>query len=165
MINNEIVKLLNNQLNLEFYSANLYLQMSAWCNYKTYEGFSVLLKKHSDEEIEHMKKLFDYICKSGNLAIINEIKAPPNNFKSIIDLFTQTYEHEKFITKNINNIIHSSITIQDYTTFSFLQWYIVEQHEEENLFKTILDKINLIDKYSNGLLILDNNIKKDYLKQ
>ncbi|KMJ45580.1 ferritin, partial [Xenorhabdus khoisanae] len=37
MLKQEMIKKLNEQLNLEFYSANLYLQMSAWCSDKGYE--------------------------------------------------------------------------------------------------------------------------------
>ncbi len=34
MLKQEMANKLNEQLNLEFFSANLYLQMSAWCNDK-----------------------------------------------------------------------------------------------------------------------------------
>jgi len=34
MLKKEMIDQLNEQLNLEFYSANLYLQMSAWCRFK-----------------------------------------------------------------------------------------------------------------------------------
>ena len=38
MLTNEMTARLNDQLNLEFYSANLYLQMSARCSDKGFEG-------------------------------------------------------------------------------------------------------------------------------
>lgn len=38
MLTQEMTQKLNEQLNLEFYSANLYLQMSAWCSDKGFEG-------------------------------------------------------------------------------------------------------------------------------
>jgi len=34
MLKNEMVEQLNQQINREFYSSNLYLQMSAWCEEK-----------------------------------------------------------------------------------------------------------------------------------
>ena len=36
------------------------------------------------------------------------------------------------------------MTTQDYSTFNFLQWYVAEQHEEEKLFKSILDKLAMV---------------------
>ncbi|MCK4888350.1 MAG: ferritin, partial [Candidatus Aminicenantes bacterium] len=34
MLSERMLKMLNDQVNLEFYSSNIYLQMSAWCNSK-----------------------------------------------------------------------------------------------------------------------------------
>lgn len=50
MLSENVVKLLNDQMNLEFYSSNLYLQMSAWCDQQGFEGTAkfyqfMLLKK------------------------------------------------------------------------------------------------------------------------
>lgn len=44
MLKKEMAQKLNEQLNLEFYSANLYLQMSAWCSDKGFEGAAAFLK-------------------------------------------------------------------------------------------------------------------------
>ncbi len=45
MLKKEMAQKLNEQLNLEFYSANLYLQMSAWCSDKGFEGAAAFFKK------------------------------------------------------------------------------------------------------------------------
>ena len=56
----------------------------------------------------------------------------------------RTYEHECEVTRCINELAHTAFTEKDYSTFNFLQWYVSEQHEEEKLFKGILDKIDMI---------------------
>jgi ferritin len=38
---------LNDQINLEFYSSNLYLQMAAWCGHKGFDGCSRFLAAHA----------------------------------------------------------------------------------------------------------------------
>ncbi len=38
MLAKAMIEKLNEQINLEFYSSNLYLQMSAWCEDKGFEG-------------------------------------------------------------------------------------------------------------------------------
>lgn len=48
---------------------------------------------------------------------------------------------------------------KDYSTFNFLQWYVSEQHEEEALFRGIVDKIKLISDNGNGLYLADQYIK------
>lgn len=130
MLTNDMINKLNEQLNLEFYSANLYLQMSAWCSDKGFEGAAAFLKAHSQEEMEHMQRLFDYLSDTGALPKLGQIAAPPVDFKSIADVFTQTYQHEQQITAEINKLAHLAMTTQDYSTFNFLQWYVAEQHEE-----------------------------------
>ena len=47
---------------------------------------------------------------------------------------------------------------KDFRTFNFLQWYVEEQREEEKLFKSILDKINMVGLEGRGLFIVDREI-------
>ncbi len=149
---------LNEQINLEFYSSNLYLQMSSWCDYKAYEGCAGFLCSHATEEMGHMQRLFNYINDTGAMALLGEIKAPPTNYESLLDVFQNTYEHEVFITKKINELTHTAFAEQDYSTFNFLQWYVAEQHEEEKLFKSILDKIEIIGTDGRGLYFIDQEL-------
>ncbi len=47
---------------------------------------------------------------------------------------------------------------KDFSTFNFLQWYVAEQHEEENLFQSIIDKFELLGNEAKNLYFLDNEI-------
>lgn len=160
MLKQAMIDRLNEQINLEFYSSNLYLQMSAWAEYKGFEGCAAFLQKHADEEMEHMKRLFTYVNETGTMARIGSIDNPPSEFESIKDLFENVFEHECLITQKINELAHTAFTEQDYSTFSFLQWYVAEQHEEEKLFKGILDKIEIIGEDGKGLFFIDKEIGK-----
>ena len=153
-----MLKTLNKQVMLEFYSSNLYLQMSAWCDFKGYTGSAKFLRVHAAEEMQHMQKLFDYIQGTGALAVIDHIDKPEIEYETIKDVFMQTYAHEKLITKEINEIVHLAMQEKDYSTFNFLQWYVGEQHEEEKLFKSILDKIEIIGLDGRGLYMVDKEI-------
>lgn len=160
MLTQDMTNKLNEQLNLEFYSANLYLQMSAWCSEKGFEGAAKFLKEHSQEEMQHMQRLFDYLSDTGGLPLLGSIAAPPVNFKSLADIFQQTYVHEQLITSHINKLAHAAITSGDYSTFNFLQWYVAEQHEEEKLFKSVLDKLALVGDSGSALFFIDKDLKK-----
>ncbi|MBJ7220618.1 MULTISPECIES: non-heme ferritin [unclassified Brenneria] len=160
MLKKEMIQKLNEQLNLEFYSANLYLQMSAWCGDKGFEGASAFLKTHSQEEMEHMQRLFNYLDDTGSMPVLGTIAAPPVEFASLADVFKLTYEHEQLITGKINELAHAAMALQDYSTFNFLQWYVAEQHEEEKLFRSILDKLALVNTSEGGLFFIDQDLKK-----
>lgn len=153
-----MVQQLNDQINLEFYSSNLYLQMSAWCEDKGFEGCAEFLRKHANEEMAHMNRLFTYVSETGSLPLIGAIDAPPHDFSSLKDVFEQTYQHECDVTRAINGLAHSAFTNQDYSTFNFLQWYVAEQHEEEKLFKGILDKLELIGENGQALFFIDKEL-------
>ena len=75
-------------------------------------------------------------------------------------MFQQTYEHEQLITRQINELAHAAMTAHDYSTFNFLQWYVAEQHEEEKLFKSVLDKLVLVGTSGKGLFFIDKDLKK-----
>ncbi len=157
MLAQSMINKLNEQINLEFYSSNLYLQMSAWCEDKSFDGAAVFLRKHANEEMEHMKRLFTYVSETGGLPILGAIEAAPHEFKSMHDVFTQILEHECLITQKINELAHVAFTNHDYSTFNFLQWYVAEQHEEEKLFKGILDKLELIGDDGAAMYMFDKD--------
>ena len=160
MLTQVMVDKLNEQINLEFYSSNLYLQMASWCEAQGLDGGMTFLRRHAQEEMEHMHKLFNYVNETGAMAILGAIEAPPHEFESIRDVFLRTYEHECEVTRRINQLAHTAFTEQDYSTFNFLQWYVAEQHEEEKLFKGILDKIDMIGVENKGLYFIDQEISK-----
>ncbi|MGK0290428.1 MAG: ferritin [bacterium] len=160
MLSKKMIDSLNNQINLEFYSSNLYLQMSAWCESKALEGCAAFLKKHAQEEMNHMHRLFNYVNETGALALLGSIKAPPSEFKSLFHVFQETYNHECEITREINALAHTAFEEKDYSTFNFLQWYVSEQHEEEKTFKSIVDKIEMIGEGNNGLFLIDQELAK-----
>lgn len=158
MLSKVMIDKLNAQINSEYYSSNLYLQMSAWCEEKGYEGCAAFFKKHAEEEMAHMHRLFNYVNETGAMAIVGQIKAPPAQFKSLEAVFQHTYAHEKAVTKRINELANTAFAEKDFSTFNFLQWYVAEQHEEEKLIKSILDKIKIIGVDGRGLFFIDQEI-------
>ena len=158
MLSRDLIKALNKQVNLEFYSSNLYLQMSAWCTFKGLLGCAAFLRRQADEEMQHMQKLFTYVNETGALALLGTIEAPPSDFTTVEKVFKQTYDHECEVTRQINKLVDTALEEKDYSTFNFLQWYVAEQHEEESLFKSILDKLKITGTDGRGLFFFDREI-------
>ncbi|KII78653.1 non-heme ferritin [Vibrio renipiscarius] len=158
MLSQAMIDELNEQINLEFFSSNLYLQMSAWCEDKGFDGAAEFLRAHAVEEMGHMQRLFTYVSETGGMPILGSIDAPKHMFGSLGEVFRETYEHEQMITLQINKLAHLAFTSQDYSTFNFLQWYVAEQHEEEKLFKGILDKLELVGEDGKALFFIDKDL-------
>ncbi len=158
MLSLPIAKALNNQIIHEAYASNYYLAMASWCDAQGFGGAAKFMFGHSDEERMHMLKLFHYINERGGQAIAPAVKQPPENFSSIKDMLESALQHEMEVTKHIHNVVDLCLGEKDYSTFTFLQWYVNEQHEEETLFRNVLDKVRLVDDEKNGLYLIDKEL-------
>lgn len=160
MLSPSLIERMNAQVTLEFFSSNLYLQMAAWCDHKGYPGCSAFLAQHASEEYQHARKLFTYVTETGGLAVIGAVEAPKTTFTGVQEIFDQTLAHEVMITAKINALVKQAMDEGDFSTFNFLQWYTTEQHEEEKLFRNILDRIRVIGADGKGIYWIDKEIGK-----
>ena len=158
MLSDRMVAMLNAQINAEFYSSNLYLQMSAWCEDKGLAGCAAFLRVHAEEERDHMQRIFDYVNEAGAMAVLGTIEAPPVTYESAQAMFVGIHAHECKITSMINEIVASAMEEKDFATFNFLQWFVAEQREEEALTKSIVDKFEMVGADGKGLFYIDRDL-------
>ncbi len=148
MLAKSIEKILNEQLEKEFYSSNLYLSMSVWAASNGYEGVSQWLKLQANEEYTHMEKFKEYIIERGGKAKIPAIAEPPAEFKSVKEVFEQSLKHEQYVSACINKIVDLTLKEKDYSTNNWIAWFVKEQIEEEASVQQLLDKLKLAgDKF------------------
>jgi len=141
MLNERMEEALNEQLNKEMYSSYLYLAMSAYSSSVGLPGFAHWFKVQVEEENIHAMKIFNYINDQGGRVKLKEIKEPPLEFGTAMDMFQQTLKHEQFITRSIHELVNLANVEKDEYTASFLQWYIKEQEEEEENDNEIIGKL------------------------
>ena len=153
-------KALNGQIRIEAESSQVYLSMASWAEVKGLEGISLFMYKQSDEERMHMLKLVKYVNERGGQSAISALTEPKAVYDSFQKMFEDLYEHEIFVSKSINELVHVALQEKDYATHNFLQWYVAEQMEEEALARTILDKINLIGNDKSGLYLFDRDVQQ-----
>ena len=134
--------------------------MACWAEVKGLEGIAQFMYKHSDEERMHMLKLVKYVNERGGQSAISALTEPKAVFESFQKMFEDLYEHEIFVSKSINELVHVALEEKDYATHNFLQWFVAEQMEEEALARTILDKINLIGNDKSGLYLFDRDVQQ-----
>ena len=160
MMNKKIENKLNEQVEKEAYSSQLYLSMAVWAEVSGLSGIAEFLYAHSDEERGHMLKLVKFINERGGVANISAIDKPKSEFDSIEEVFTDLLNHEMMITNSINEIVHLCLEEKDFTTHNFMQWFVSEQMEEEALARTIMDKIKMIGADKGGLYLFDRDINQ-----
>jgi ferritin len=158
MIKKPIEKAIINQIKNEEHSSRLYLAMASWCQVKGYPGAAEFLYRQSDEERMHMLKFVHYLNDRSGYSVLLAIEDPTADYKSLTDMFEKVLKHEEFITAEINKIYEIALKEKDYTTGSFLQWFINEQIEEESTAHSILDKMKLAGNSASGLFHIDKEL-------
>ena len=156
MLNKKIEDICNRQVEREGYSSDLYLAMASWAETSSLSGVAVWMHTQSDEERLHLLKFIKYINERGGKAVIPAFKKPPVEFKNAEELFKEVLKHEEFVTSSINEIVSLTLEEKDFNTRNFLQWFVMEQVEEEASARLILDKLRLVGK--NNMYEFDRDI-------
>lgn len=158
MLSENMEKALNQQIADEAYASQIYLAMASWCEKSGLSGAAKFFYDHSGEEREHMLKIFHYVNGEGGTAGVTAVKQPPGEYDSLKELIETASEHEKSVTASVHKLAEDSLQQKDHRTFNFLQWYVEEQLEEEQLFATILGKFELLGTTPNAVYLIDKEL-------
>jgi ferritin len=160
MLSKVVQDTINEQIKNELYSAYLYLSMSAYCEAANLPGCAHWMRVQSQEEVSHAMKFFEFVFDRGGRVVLQAIDQPPVDFKSPLDIFQQTLQHEQKVTAMINHIYELAVKENDYATQTFVQWFITEQVEEEKNASQILDQLKAIGDQPAALFMLDGYLGK-----
>ncbi|MBP7497948.1 MAG: ferritin [Bacteroidales bacterium] len=159
MLTKKVETALNKQINAEFWSAYLYLSMSAYFQTNNLSGFANWMKIQAMEESSHALKFINYVIERGGKVKLEPIAKVDNDWKNTIQAFEDTLNHEKKVTKMINDIADIAADEKDRATLQFMQWFITEQVEEEATAEEILQQLKMIKGEGHGLLLIDRELK------
>lgn len=159
MLTENMKNLLNKQVALEAQSSQAYLAMASWAETQPgLDGVTAFFYRHSDEERMHMLKLIGYINERGGFAIVPPLEQPVLTFPSLKHAFSALLQHEIHVSQSINNLVDAAMQEKDFATHNFLQWYVAEQIEEEQLARKLNDKLEMIGDDKSGLYLFDRDI-------
>ena len=149
---------INKQIADEFESAFLYLSMSTWFSENNLSGFAHWCYVQFLEEQEHAMKFHKYVLDRQGSPVINSVPKPKANWKNPVDVFNDILNQEIKVTSKINDLYKKAKEEDDYTSMSFLNWYLDEQVEEEEHSADILNKLKMIGDSKSGLMFLDSTL-------
>lgn len=158
MINQNMEKMLNDQIQKEIYSAYLYLSMEAYLASISLDGFANFFHIQAREEMDHAMKIFNYINQVGGRVVLEQIDQPQIDFESPSNVFKLAFEHEQFVTRSIHSIVNAALEEKDHSTNTFLQWFVTEQAEEEESMDKYVQKLKLVGDQGPGLFMIDNEL-------
>lgn len=158
MLSKTMQDAMNAQIKEEFYSAYIYLSMSAYYESLNLPGFAHWMRLQYEEEVSHALKFLDHINDRGGRVTLAAIEAPPVEFESPLAAFKAAYDHERYITGKIHDLYELATKENDYSALSLLQWFIDEQVEEEKNTLDVVEQLEMIGDHKMGLFMMDREL-------
>jgi ferritin len=158
MISQKMQEAFAKQINEEMYSSYLYLSMSAYFETANLRGFANWMKVQAYEELFHSMKFYTHIVERGGAVKLLQINEPKHAWNSPVDVFEESLQHEKHITKCIDDLMNLAIEQRDHAGRNLLNWFVDEQVEEESNFTEILEKLKMIGDHNPLLLMQDKEM-------
>jgi ferritin len=160
MISKTMEDALSKQANREFYSAYLYLAMSAYCESVQLKGFAKWLRVQAKEEQGHGLKIYDFILARNGKPSLGAIEAPKAKWSSVGTVFEEVYAHEQKVTAMIHALVELAQKEKDHASFEMLQWFVKEQVEEEENSNAILEQIRIVGDTPGHVFCIDHHLAK-----
>ena len=158
MFNKKIQNAINDQIQRELESAQIYLSMAAYFDSVNLPGFAQWMKMQFQEEQAHAFRFYDYVFDRGGQVILQALGQPPTGFQSPLDAFEQTLAHERKITGHINDLYALAVEERDYSSQIHLQWFVEEQVEEEKAAGDIIAMLKRTGDNEQALMMLDREL-------
>ena len=159
MLNENVAKLLNEQINKELYSAYLYMDIANYYADQSLGGFENWFFVQTKEERDHAMLFRQYLLNNSELVTLTAIAAPEYSHNDFREPLVLALEHEQYVTASINAIYEEAHNHKDFRTMQFLDWFIKEQGEEEKNADDNIKKFDLFANDSKGLYMLDSELK------
>ena len=154
----KVIDLLVQQVNKEFYSAYLYLDMANYYIDLDLDGFGNWYTIQAQEERDHAMLFIRYLQQNGIRAELGAIDKPDKVFNTPADPLAVGAEHERYVTSLIHDIYDAAYSVKDFRTMQFLDWFVKEQAEEEENADAMVNKYKLFGDDPKSLYLLNQEL-------
>ena len=158
MLNEKVAALLNDQINKEFSSAYIYLDIANYYIDEGLSGYGNWYTIQAQEERDHAMLILKYLQQNGYSVTLGAIDAPNLKFDNFKQPLEKAAEHERYITGEINTIYEAAFSVKDFRTMQFLDWFVKEQGEEEENTDDQIKRFDLFGGDPKGLYALDSEL-------
>ena len=158
MIGKKLNDAMNEQIKNELESYYIYLSMAAWLHSKALDGMGHWMRVQAHEEMLHAMKFFNHLIDRGGKVALKDLRQLKAQWKSPREVFQDAFEHEKFISKKINDLMSSARQEKEFASEPLLAWFTDEQIEEESNASKITEQLEMVGADKSGLLMLDREL-------
>ena len=154
-INENVAKVLENQINKELYSAYLYLTFADYYEDRGLKGFANWYMVQVQEETDHAKALRRYLLDNDYKPTMEAIDKPDKTFTNDLEPLEAGLEHEEYVTSLIHHCYEVAQEAHDIRAMQMLDWFVKEQGEEEANASDLLKAVELFGGDPKNLYDLD----------
>jgi ferritin len=150
LISDNVCSALNQQVGNEFGAMIQYVAIAAHFERETLPMLAAHFHKQAEEEKEHAEKFIKFIIDAGGRVVIPAIPAPQSHFQFAEEAVKLSLDQEKKVTQQVNQLVDMAKSEKDYTTDTFLQWFVQEQLEEVS---SMQDLLSIVQRAGEGNLL------------
>ena len=158
MIGKKLNDAMNEQIKNELESYYIYLSMAAWLHSKALDGMGHWMRVQAHEEMLHAMKFFNHLIDRGGKVALKDLKQLKGEWGSPLEVFQDAFEHEKFISQKINDLMSIARQEKEFASEPLLAWFTDEQIEEESNASKITEQLEMVGADKSGLLMLDREL-------
>lgn len=150
------VKMLADHFPQEMYACYLYLAGASALELMNLDNLAEWMRKHAQEEYSHAVKIMNYLLARNYPPSFHPIEAVKTSvFKTPADVFTVAFEHEQKVSASFQSIAEQCSLEHDHTTYAFIQWFLQEQVEEEDLLAKYVSRLQNNEAPQLAAIIID----------
>jgi bacterioferritin B len=150
IIKQELLDRLNEQVGNEFSAMLQYFAIAAHFERETLPMLAGHYHRQAEEEKQHALKFIAFILDVGGHVEIPALPAPQSKFQFAEEAARIALQHEEKVSAQVNNLVAMAKESRDYTTDTFLQWFVQEQLEEVS---SAQDLLSVVQRAGEGNLL------------
>lgn len=157
-LQSSIVKLLTDRISDEHKAFYFYRAASNWCKDKGFFKASAFFQTEATDELEHSKKLQDYLVDWNVVPELPTIESPAEDFSSLVEIIEKAYDIEYALYEEYEDISMTIFKMPDPCTFDFLQEFRTIQRTSVAEYSDKLNVLNGVEPTKINLLLIEKNL-------
>ena len=156
----KMIELINTHYNLELCSHNMYIELASRLHLMGHLYASEFLKKLAKDKIgPHMDRIYGYFTSLDLQITVNQHSLPKEAIDSydISEIFKAVLDNEILLRKHVKYLVNFALSVKDYESFEFLQWFVKDAIKDIN---DVKDIIGYIEAGGDNKLSIEAMIRK-----
>ena len=158
LISKKINDAINQQIGNEFGASLQYVAIAVSFDQQALPRLAEHFYKQAAEEREHAMKFVKFLVDADGEVKIPAVAAPKAKFSSAEEAVKLSLDWELEVTDQIHKLVALAKKENNYTTDTFLQWFVAEQLEEVSSMDNLLKVIRMAGQ--DGLLRVEEWIAR-----